>query len=68
MKIHGYILGDLPLSNLPFSDNAIKDILLRMDESDLRIETAGEMRLLSAGILEQLIASTGVYTQLRAIK
>ena len=58
----------LPLSNLPFSDNAIKDILLRMDESDLRIETAGEMRLLSAGILEQLIASTGVYTQLRAIK
>jgi hypothetical protein len=39
--------------------NAIKDILLRMDESDLRIETAGEMRLLSAGILEQLIASTG---------
>ena len=60
--------GDLPLSNLPFSDNAIKDILLRMDEFDLRIETAGEMRLLSAGILEQLIASTGVYTQLRAIK
>jgi len=39
-----------------------------MDESDLRIETAGEMRLLSAGILEQLIASTGVHTQLRAIK
>ena len=39
-----------------------------MDESDLRIETAGEMRLLSAGILEQLIASTGVYTQLRAIE
>ena len=35
-----------------WADNPIKDILLRMDESDLKIETAGEMQLISAGTLE----------------
>jgi hypothetical protein len=34
------------------NDNPIKDILLRMDDSDLRIETAGGMRSISAGTFE----------------
>jgi hypothetical protein len=35
-----------------WADNPIKDILLRMDDSDLRIETAGGMRSISAGTFE----------------